>query len=274
MSTNSISIYRFTSFESLINIVQSQALSFVSYDLWDDPYEGFIFKALQAEEGRNKIQALIKKHQFQLVNIMMLDFLRYSIHGQSWSKCSESDAMWRIYSNNKRAVRIETDRKSIGNLTEISFNEIGYADYRSLEEELLSLVDGTGKKISVGKVLLKKRTAFKHEEEVRLLTKVNLDYLASAKPDKAQELMNKGLRGLRNAGKITEQQFSTGWENNNRINKVPRVVSVDFSHIECFIKSVLVHPQAPSWYVDTVQEYCKRNGLSFLGKSELYSLSW
>jgi hypothetical protein len=41
-------IYRFVAFESFVDIVQRQALSFVSPSTWDDTYEGFIFRRIPA----------------------------------------------------------------------------------------------------------------------------------------------------------------------------------------------------------------------------------
>jgi hypothetical protein len=274
MNREKISIYRFTSFESLINIVQSQKLTFVNHELWADPYEGFVFKALKSVDGRSQIESIAKKIIGEdYVNIMSLDFFSNCIHGQSWSKCEESDALWRIYSNNNKAIRLEINKDSINNLKSVTCNEVVYKNFSSLEEEISSLVDESGKKIFAGKILLRKRTAFEHEKEVRLLTNINLDFISDNKTDQQREFMNQGLEALRKNGQINDQEFQNGRKNNNKKN-IPKVVFIDFSHIQNFITSILVHPLSPNWYVDTVKEYCRKNELKFIGKSKLYTLNF
>lgn len=39
-----------------------------------------------------------------------------------------------------------------------------------------------------------------------------------------------------------------------------------------YIQSVMVHPQAEPWYVEMVQQLCKKHDLPFLGQSSLYKL--
>ena len=48
-------------------------------------------------------------------------------------------------------------------------------------------------------------------------------------------------------------------------------LDVSFENIPDFIAGVKIHPMAPDWYVDVVNEYCNRNGIAFDGKSLLYS---
>ena len=46
---------------------------------------------------------------------------------------------------------------------------------------------------------------------------------------------------------------------------------VSFANNPHFLKGVMVHPQAPDWYVDTVRSFCDNHLLPFEGKSKLYS---
>lgn len=276
MIKDDISIYRFISFEAFVNIVQTQALTFVNHELWDDPYEGYIFKALKTDEGQKQIEALAKKifpnHHYL---IAMLYQFKNTFHGQSWTECEESDALWRIYSSNNRAVRIEVNTSSIRDLSDVSCDRIIYKDFSSLEDEIRDLIKKTGSKIGVDikRILLRKRTAFKHEEEVRLLTKVNLNYLTDNKSRQQRDLMNQGLLCMKKKGDITDKEFQTGWEDNNKIKEIPQSVSKKIENIDNFIKSVVIHPLSSKWYVDTVKEYCKRNNINFIGKSKLYTFS-
>jgi len=270
------SIYRFISFEYFVNIVQTQKLTFVKPELWEDPYEGFVFKALKSKEGKLQIESIAKSLNPKIqIPIMMINHFSDLFHGQSWSKHEETDALWRIYSYNNRAVRIEIDNDSISRLENVICDEVVYKDFSSLKEEIEDLFDDEGKKISFVKILLRKRKAFEHEGEVRLLTQPNFDFLPDNKTDGQRILMNKALSAARDNGMITMGMFNTGMKDNNKNTEtpkvIPKVISIDFSHIKKFIKSVFLHPSSPEWYVNTVKDYCKKNKVRFIGKSKLYT---
>lgn len=48
------SLYRFLSFESFVDIIQSKSLKLIQPKLWEDPYESYLLKAIKSEEGRKK----------------------------------------------------------------------------------------------------------------------------------------------------------------------------------------------------------------------------
>lgn len=267
------SIYRFLSFDSFVDLIQRKELAFVHHDLWEDPYEGFLFKAITDPEGLKRIDAILKKHSFRDSEFFKATLLlmRDCMHGQSWSQCPESDALWRIYAHENKSIRIEVKKENISQLKEVTQNEIIYSDFYDLEEEILSMIGNN--KVHLGKVLLRKRTAFKHEEEIRLLTNVDLSYLKDNKTAEQRALMNKGLQVLRDRGQISEAEFQTGWSNNNKTINPDKVKYIGFKHIDNFIESILLHPLSPDWFVETVQMYCKLNNIRYLGKSKLYTFS-
>lgn len=39
-----------------------------------------------------------------------------------------------------------------------------------------------------------------------------------------------------------------------------------------FLEGVMVHPVAPKWYVDIIEEICKSKKFKFDGQSEIYKL--
>lgn len=45
---------------------------------------------------------------------------------------------------------------------------------------------------------------------------------------------------------------------------------IGFEGITDFIKSVTLHPLAPSWFDKTLEKYCAENTLKYNGKSNLY----
>ncbi len=266
-----MTIYRFMSFESFVDMIQRKSLTFVHYEKWEDPYDGFILRAMKNKDGIKQILDSLKRLTPELA-IPNWGFLLKSnniMFGQSWTQCEESDALWRIYSNNKMAIRIEVLGFDIFKLKEdysITPHEIVYSDSISIESQLEQIVDND--KINLDKLLLTKRTAFEHEQEVRLL-KIDFDYFQ----DDSRNFDPGVLKVLYKNGDITKEQYDTGIQSINRIVKVPNVVYIPFSHINNFIRSVMLHPQAPNWFSDTVSKFCANNDLNYLGKSKLYQFS-
>ncbi|HUU86256.1 MAG TPA: hypothetical protein VMX17_00715, partial [Candidatus Glassbacteria bacterium] len=130
------SIYRFTTFESFVDIVQSRELTFVSPSLWEDPYESYIFSAMKTERGRLKLNNLLKKYLLPEnvgSNLAVLNSFDVAIFGQCWTLNPESDALWRIYSHENFAVRIEIDRSDAGKLNGVNAYDVEYVESMNLE---------------------------------------------------------------------------------------------------------------------------------------------
>jgi hypothetical protein len=81
-------IYRILPMNRLIEILLNKELAFPKVNLWEVVYENFFLKAYSNEIAGFKE-----------------DIERY--FGQCWSFIKDSDALWRIYSNDKQSVRIK-----------------------------------------------------------------------------------------------------------------------------------------------------------------------
>lgn len=46
----------------------------------------------------------------------------------------------------------------------------------------------------------------------------------------------------------------------------------DAGDISDFLEGVMVHPIAPQWYVDIVEDICRLRNINFEGQSEIYKL--
>ena len=249
-------LYRYISFESFVGLVQKKALTFVLPELWDDPKEGAAFFELL-----KTIDDEVKK--------IILFSVYNKTYGQCWTRLSESDAMWRIYSNHNRAIQIKVSVENLKKLPDVQVVPVVYSDDFKIKD------DETGID-SFLQSLAMKRIAFQHENEVRLIRhyKFNntedaeyhykafyavsnnsdsLNVLNSLYPNISIEEKVKKVAHLLNVG-------------NDRVE----TIEVPFDHLSGFIECVKVHPMAPDWYVDIVEEYCKRNEVPFLGKSALY----
>ena len=249
-------LFRYISFETFVGLVQKKALTFVSPTVWDDPKESDpFFQLLGKIEDKN------------------LRIMLYAIYQktfcQCWSKAVESDAMWRIYSYNNRAVQIKVDTDKLLLLKDVRIVPVEYTDSY--------IVDSSKKMESFYKSLAIKRVAFQHENEVRLIVnykfKSDDDFENHAKAvlsifqhPQGKELLESLYPGMQIEKQVEEaaKMLNVGKDRQNTLD-------VSFGNIPDFIAGVKVHPMAPDWYVDVVNEYCNRNGIAFDGKSLLYS---
>jgi hypothetical protein len=163
-SDRNIKIHRIMKPEYVYGLFRDRQNILVLPEKWEDPFENLVLKSPvilpSGEQGE-------------------FGFHR-DFYGQCWTLNQASDAMWRIYSPEKNGIRVRT---TIGKLFDslaaalgthaIYAAHVGRVEYKR-EEELKKICDD-GVEL-MAKTLLLKRTAFRHEKEVRLL------YLAGEKP--------------------------------------------------------------------------------------------
>lgn len=249
-------LYRYISFESFVGMIQSQSLTFVLPELWDDPKESAPFYELLSTT-----EAAVER--------IMLYSIYNKTFGQCWTRLSESDAMWRIYSYNNRAVKIKVAVSNLELLPDIKIIPVEYGDRIKIDPN-----KGTE---SFYRALAFKRLAFQHESEVRLIKNYKFtseeDFdthikavLALSEHEDKLEIIDSMYPDLSFEDKVREiiRLLNVG---NNRTE----TIEVTFKEIPQFFAGISVHPMAPEWYVNIVGEYCARNDLPFEGKSMLYS---
>jgi hypothetical protein len=153
--------------------------------------------------------------------------------GQCWSLARESDALWRIYSTSCEGVRIGTTVDQITDVADIEHGLLAPVLY--FDDLAAAGADLRSRRDYLqpfANALLKRR-AFEHEREVRLVT---LD---------------------------DEQCVAPGPRGRKRIYYAVNPAS--------FLKSITVDPRSADWYLEAVQTYCFRAGLSIVPKrSSLY----
>lgn len=243
------------SFETFVCMVQKEALTFVLPSVWDDPKEDLPFKQfIDKIEFGSEIAFLIAAHN--------------KTYAQSWSELAESDAMWRIYAYNNRSLRIKVSKEKISRLNDVHIVPVEYSDEPferkdSCTEALLSS-------------LAYKRTAFCHEKEIRLISTYRFEdkldaelhikavYIQYEHPDRIKilETMFPDIE--------FEEKLERLGELLNIRDGRKETKDVSYAHIPNFIDGVMVHPLAPQWYVNVIQEFCSRNQIPFEGKSKLY----
>ncbi len=158
-------IYRIVPVERLFELFENRQNVLVKPRKWDDPFENFILRArIRLETG-------------QLAQFSFHD----QFYGQCWTLQSSSDAIWRIYSPNRSAIRIRSTIQTLaeslstvlGDYAQIQafIGKVRYLPSRRLSAFASSWFPGAHRlraRVSA-ETLLVKRPAFKHEREVRLL---------------------------------------------------------------------------------------------------------
>lgn len=158
-------IYRIISYERLIEIFDTRKNTLVKPKLWEDTFENFALKSkLKFPDGS---EILLDTHD--------------RLYGQCWTTSKASDAMWRIYSHDKKGIRIRTTidklltSLSVANVDKAMTDaRIGKVEYKS-EHKIMALAKNAFTKsgqLSFGslfRTLLVKRKAFEHEKEIRLI---------------------------------------------------------------------------------------------------------
>lgn len=169
---DNLHLYKFIDIRSLSYMLKDSRLYLDRVtDAWEDPYENYFFKEdLQLEDGR-KISA---------------DNNLPGVFGQSWTYREETDAMWRIYSQddvdengkhkrNFHGVRIETTARKLLNLVYVDEDSmadtwVGKVDYLELDEINKRLQSATQSlRDDLGRSFFVKRKEFDHESEFRVM---------------------------------------------------------------------------------------------------------
>jgi hypothetical protein len=158
-------IYRIVSFERLVEMFNSRKLVLAHPTKWDDPFETHVIGA-----------------KFRIGNATTERAHRRVIHGQCWTRKSQSDALWRIYSPNKDAVRIKTTPTALGAVIAQSLSRLPNSKWFIGKVAYLPQKDLVGRASSLAAAMLNdrsetaaaqsllfKRNSFSHESEIRAL---------------------------------------------------------------------------------------------------------
>lgn len=130
---------------------------------WEDPFENFILRSPVRNSSGEVGEFGFHK----------------DVYGQCWTLHKASDAMWRIYSPDKDAVRLRT---TVGRLLDslraankgkendrCFIGKVGYATEAELEIFARTVFKNELTAEAVARSLLTKRKAFVHEKEVRII---------------------------------------------------------------------------------------------------------
>jgi len=130
---------------------------------WEDPFENFILRS-RVRNAAGEIGEF---------------GFHKDVYGQCWTLLKASDAMWRIYSPKKDAVRVRT---TVGKLLEslcaankgkeesrCFIGKVSYPTEPKLAKFARTVFKDGSNSEAVARSLLAKRKAFEHEKEVRVI---------------------------------------------------------------------------------------------------------
>ncbi|MBX2992866.1 MAG: hypothetical protein KF749_17070 [Bacteroidetes bacterium] len=259
MIANITTIYRYASFESFVDTILRKTLTFVHPSLWDDPYElHFLYQEIE-----HKFRNSHGEFNQDVIGAILQYVIAKKLYAQAWTLIGESDALWRIYSHGGTSVRIAVEKDKIKLLQDVELVEVDYVD--NYDEVVRTKKDFYG-------LIAAKRRAFLHEREVRLVK----HYKYSSADD-----ANEHLTAFLALGGNLNQYFENidvehiGEEvdrlvKRTNLNLQDKTQNVSFAGIENFIDSVMLNPLAPEWLDKTLELFCGRYDLRYLGKSTLY----
>lgn len=152
-------LYRIIPFDILLEMLNDKVLTLVPTCKWEDVYENFLFKETILKNGEK----------------VYTDDMSKRFYGQCWSSSVSSDALWRIYSPDKKSVRIRTSfgkmKAILPNDDDYLLGKVQYVYQSKIENDLENLRQFTQKQLDtlILESLLVKRNSFSHEKEYRLV---------------------------------------------------------------------------------------------------------
>lgn len=279
---NSTSVYRIISIEAFLGILINKKERYVRpIDWWQDTFEGYMLHQLDTKASRRQVLERLYNISDKDINLMIRNLSkllrsRYSCYAQCWSTTPDSDALWRIYAYNNRAIQLKSSVSNIRKMIDVSGedgfkSEINFVKYDiNDEEEALNKILVQNAKVDAA--YFHKRPAFKHEAEVRVLLNdfkrfENVDKFAAAAirsnlkfADKSKPLIDQ-----------TEDALSYLIDKNGGyLSIAPTSVEIKIPVLSDYIVGVRVHPQAPDWYADLIKKVCRNYRIKYCGKSDLY----
>ena len=283
-----IRLYRYISFEDFINLVINNKDRFVRPSSWDDKYEGYLFSHMETPEDVHQIVSemyrILCPQNYHAIpqNYFKMWNSKWYTYAQCWSAHSETDAMWRCYSYGNRSIRIRTRYKQLLDHANQIFpeNQKFNVHLRKVNYDLSkgSIIEQQIQDMQTSllphETYFHKRSVFKHEKEYRLLIMDNRWYFIE---ELSLLSVNSGIDEAIQ-GKTDEEIIAYLTEKicAHRVNLEKfhntDVRIEDAGNIDNFLEGVMVHPAAPEWYVDLVEDICKQKNIKFDGQSEIYKL--
>lgn len=291
-------LYRYMSFEEFMTLVTFRTLHFVDPTRWDDSYEGCAYRMMADETFRNSFFSdlydkstatdLFVRAAGMLSNYCHFIYISGNWYGQCWTHSeSESDAFWRIYSYDKKSIRVKSSVEKMTALFNLKYKcydkKVLYDNAANREDVVKKQLDAMIEEKNAVEPFFHKRTAFSHEKEYRFLITPLTDEQGNEcpYPNMVGIVVQMALLTLNIINKetpIVDKETAISAINQAIEKTVPKRVSsmhsdinVNIENVSDLVQDVLVNPLAENWYVSLVNKVCKDNNIHCSGKSTLYN---
>lgn len=226
-----ISIWRYMDFAKFISLLEDRALVFSRREGFNDPYEGaYTHVPLIYPEHYSKFftqeQIDSKRHISELDRQIELQWFFINCWHMNET---ESEAMWKLYSDSNRAICIQSSYRVLKDLLPVNAT-VGKVHYLDYDKDLMP---GQGLLRSMVSPFFHKRKAFEHEREIRAVIR----QMHPMEPNRKYSY--------------------------DEIQSLPHPMIVKIQvDLNQLIQQVLVAPTAPRWFNDLVGNVLKRYELS------------
>ena len=171
-------LYKFFSINALIPLLTNSKLYIDRVNTWEDVYENFFLKELFYSRSMN--------------TYVGTDEIANAVFGQCWTYAPETDALWRIYSQNKTGIRIQTTTGKLFStifvddtcIADTWLGKIEYNSEQAINDFILKETETDS--FSIWRDLMPysqflKRTEFNHEKEFRIIKMLDSQTATNAK---------------------------------------------------------------------------------------------
>lgn len=154
-------LYRIMPLCHFLQMLDSKKMYLPRVSQWEDPYELFLFKQHFISSTGEEVDALSQASR---------------IYGQCWSSARKSDALWRIYSQDRFGVQIKTSveklntliKRQIGSGLYLRLEQVEYMKEKDLNDWIGNLKSPIDYSNFVNSLFIK-RDSFSHEKEYRII---------------------------------------------------------------------------------------------------------
>jgi hypothetical protein len=243
---DSFKVWRYVDFAKFLDLLFRQEQFFVSGKKLreTDPHEGFftiddLFNDFQQyPEIHNEIKRIAEETHSE------------NLYINCWHiNDTDSDAMWKLYSQTDRGVAIQSTLKKLKSSFQdepqrVDITKVRYVDYSNAKISNKNIID----------MFSAKQNSYKHEEELRVFV-----FNVAMIHDKIFE--------------VNGQKFEFHAHDENRYQPIRGENGIYVkTKITELIEKIYVSPRAPSWFVDLVKSMVKTYGIddNLVEQSKLY----
>ena len=275
-------VYRIIGLESFMSILINKQERFVRpIDSWPDTFEGYMLHQLDSIEGMQKVIDRLYMISTENIDSTILSLskllrTRYTCYGQCWSRIPDSDAMWRIYSYDNKAIQLVTTVNRIQNMIkadawkhlQMLISDVKY-DINDEEEALNKILVPSARIVSA---YFHKRPAFEHEKEIRVLLddSKKYDYIDFFTANAIRNNLKHGDKTKPVTEQILDAATLTVGNKGSYTSASPSEIKMKINDLKSYLEGIRVHPLAPVWYVNLIKDICRNYKVRFLGQSDLY----